>query len=193
MAKTIKNLNFRIEFSSFDHSSKFCIQFLSQLDILSIKPVISNCAPWNSTGIGTAGQGRAGEGRGKAARARTPISLISQQLCLYGAIFKCPLTQSSWETLYIHSGIWIALTYSTIGTISERRWSTTITRNSPEVWEIVSSMKSCSSAFCCMYAALQFSLHLPLTHILSLQVSTKCLLLYKIPTPLYWHCQNPTF
>lgn len=65
--KTIKNLNFRIEFSSFDHSSKFCIQFLSQLDILSMKPVFSNCAPWNSTGISTArqaGQGRGGEGKG---------------------------------------------------------------------------------------------------------------------------------
>lgn len=61
LAMTIKNSNFRIEFSSFDHSSKFCIQFLSQPNILAIKPVIYNCAPWNSTGTGTAGQVRGGE------------------------------------------------------------------------------------------------------------------------------------
>lgn len=36
-----KNLNFRIEFYSFDHSSEFCVQVLSQLDILATKQVIS--------------------------------------------------------------------------------------------------------------------------------------------------------
>lgn len=110
----IRNLNFRREFYSFDHSSEFYLQFLSQLDTFAIKPVISKCAPWNPLGNGRAGR-KAEKEKGREGPGLSP-SPSNQQLCFHRVVFKYQSTQNSWKT-YIRSGIWIALTYSAIGTI----------------------------------------------------------------------------